>query len=376
MYAILALLGIALAGLVCLVAYVAGVLLHASWRRRGKTLLPARRYDDSRCERSLWNPVPVPLDSELAGIARRYAASDAAGRARMRDLVNDEYYYELLTFAERAAVFALRERGTEYVRDGLAAIAMIEPARNHPYDTSVSGQVALLYHASLRIGADAAALLREAAALADERVARILDGFPDRPPGEIDLRASWLLEEVQTPGGPGFIRRGIHDYQPTLDLVSAGVEMLDVLARDEYRPCSLRIAEDLPSMWLRTGGSPDPGAVSRALHTVRAVAMVDTHLRPEVHRRHDAQSLLVFLLELANEQDARTLQDASRQVRHPGAALLGMAEGRLFCLVVARSYVHFVKSYETTERIARFHAPLSAILSRYAAGPAAGTART
>ncbi|HEX2081495.1 MAG TPA: hypothetical protein VHG08_27575 [Longimicrobium sp.] len=337
------------------------------WHRRRTSPMPAERYDDSRGERSLWNPVRVPLDSALADLARRYAGSDAAGRARMRDSIDVwDSYYELTTFAERAAVFALRERNAEHVRDGLAAIAMIDLARTNAYDTSIDGPVALLHHVATRIGADAPVLLREAGALAEGECAQFLTRFPDRPAEEKDLKV-WMREEVQTPRGPGFIQRMFRNYQPTLDLVSAGLEMMDVLARDEYRPGDLTIATDLPSaVWLRTGAGVNHRAISRAL-TPRACATIDASLRPEVHPRHRAQSLIIFLMELADEQNALTLQDASRQARLPRNVLLGIAEGRLFCLVAGRSTVPFARAYETTERLARFEAPLREVLRRHAA---------
>jgi hypothetical protein len=335
-------------------------------RPRGKSPLPAERYDDSRRERWLWNPVRVPLDSALADLVRRYSGSDAAGRARMRKSIAVDDFDELLTFANRAAVFALREHSTEHVRDGLAAVAMIDMARSHSFDTDFTAPVALLHHVATRIGADAAVLLREAGALAEESVAKFLTGFPDFPAEKmLKFRE---LHEVQTPGGPGFIQRGSRDYQPTLDLLSARLEMVDVLERDEYQPLDLELASDVPTMWLRTGGTVDPGAVSRALHTARADATIHASLRPGVLPRGKAQSLHIFLVELANEQDALMLQDVSGQVRHRGVALLGMAEGRLFCLVVAQPEFSFVKSYETTERLARFQAPLRAILRRHAGG--------
>jgi hypothetical protein len=366
------LLSVALVGLV-LIAAVVGYFLfvyavveirvRVASRPRGKSPLPAERY--SPRERWLWNPVRVPLDPALADLARRYAASDAAGRARMRKSIDVANFDELLSFANRAAVFALRERSTAHIRDGLAAVAMIDMARSHPMDTDFTVPVVLLHHVATRIGADAAVLLREAAALAEESVAQFITAFLDFPAEKKDPFEFRRLDEVQTPGGPGFIERGSRTYQPTVDLLSAGLEVMDVLERDEYQPGGVVLASHVPTVWLRTGGSPNPGGVSLALHTTRADAAIYASLRPGVLPPRRDQSLMVFLVELANEQDARLLHDVSRQVRHPTTTLLGMAEGRLFCLLVAAP-AYSGRLYETTERLARFQAPLSAILRRYA----------
>ena len=69
----------------------------------------------------------------------------------------------------------------------------------------------------------------------------------------------------------------------------------------------------------------------------------------------------MFLLEVGDDDAAQRLAAMARH-GSPLAALLGVAIGRLFVLVVARSWVEGVASYETTDRLTRFAAPLAAAL--------------
>jgi hypothetical protein len=46
--------------------------------------------------------------------------------------------------------------------------------------------------------------------------------------------------------------------------------------------------------------------------------------------------------------------------------MLGLAERKLFCLVVARSVVAGKKAFETSGNLARFSEGIAGILSRYA----------
>ena len=60
------------------------------------------------------------------------------------------------------------------------------------------------------------------------------------------------------------------------------------------------------------------------------------------------------LLHIANRQKSRSF------------SMLALADGRLFCLVVARSTEAGVEQVETGESIRRFYAPLSEIMRRHA----------
>jgi len=327
----------------------------------GPSPMPAGRYEFSPDELDLINPRPQALDAAIGELCRRYAQGTAADRARMRNSISMEEFYTLLNFARRASVFALRERKPERLAEGLTAVAMVEQERVDFRD--MLWALSLLHHAARRIGADPAKPFRDAARLAEPETSKLILGFLARPEREKDLRASWGYDEVETEGGPGLIRRDYKPYNPIHDLKRLAVEIARLVAADKYTSASPSVAADLPPVWLE---GVDDAALRRALGAVRAGANVAAHLKPGLHPDADSQQFTVFVVETADEAGARTLLDLSKRKRGAGVATLGLAEGRLFCLVVARSFTVGVESFETTESLSRFSRGLAELLRRHA----------
>jgi hypothetical protein len=103
--------------------------------------------------------------------------------------------------------------------------------------------------------------------------------------------------------------------------------------------------------------------------------MISGHLRPNEHPGPASQQFTIFLVEVAKESAARTLLDLSATKKTTGNRMLGiaadyymlgLAEGRLFCLVVARSVVLGGKSFEASDSLVRFSKVIAGILHRYA----------
>ncbi|HST63207.1 MAG TPA: hypothetical protein VLK84_31140 [Longimicrobium sp.] len=329
----------------------------------GTSPMPAGEYDASLGHHDLTDPARIPLDAALAQLGRRYAASGADERAALRGAIGMEELYRLLAFARRAAVFAIREGDAGGVRDALAAVAMIEAERVDFRDVLMA--VALLHHAAGRVGEDGDALLREAATLAEPGTAALLARFADRAPAEKHVRTAFGYAEVRSAGGAGFVGWGFRPYAPVHDLGSIASDLAALLAADHYLP-SVMLADNLPDHWLQPGGT----ALADALAAVRAGASVSGYLRPEVHPEHEAQQLTVFLVETVDEGAARTLLELAENGAPRDHVLVAAAEGPLFCLVIARSFVDGVEAYETQENLARFTPRIAGILRRHRLSPA------
>ena len=332
----------------------------------GKSPMPAGGYKFSREELGLINPKPNEFDAALAELSRRYAQSDAATRARMRRSISMEEFSTLLSFANRAAVFGLRERSAERLSDGLSAVAMVEQERTDYRD--ILWTLATLHHSAARIGASPERLFGDAAALAEPGTAELIRGFLKRPAKEKDLRASWGYDEVETEGGVGFIGWENKRYEPTYDLKKVAVDVARLVAADaKYKHVSAEVAAEMPRYWLETD---DNVALDRALRSVRAGANVQANAGGE-----DAsvglgnQMLVVFLVETTDESAARALLDVAKRKKPVGDdSMLALAEGRLFCLLVARSVERGVASIEAPESIQRFSGGLTEILRRHVKG--------
>lgn len=331
--------------------------------RQEKSPLPGQKYELQDGELKLLRPRPAPLDAALAEVVHEFAKADEATRAKMRSVTSMDEFYTLLTFSRRAAVFSLRERTATCVIDGLAAIAMIEAERVDWRD--ILWALSLLNHAAERIGVDAGRLFHEAAQISEPKVAELIDGFTKRSPREKSLRSSWGYEEVKISGQVGLIGWGSRKYQPTRDLTAIAVEIADFVAKDKYRPESVELASDFPAVWLKSKGNSE---LEKVAQRVRACALISAQLRPKEHPHAEDQMFIIFLIETANEADVEALLKACQRVNPNDYALLGVAEQNLFCVVVARSVVVGVESFETSEAIRRFSFGLADILHRQICG--------
>ena len=318
--------------------------------------LPPGRYDAARGESGTFAIESTPDDAALSAFAREYRAADAPRRARLRDGVGLDDAYRLLAFARRASVFALRSGDGDLVDDGLAACAAIGYERIDVRDGLVA--LALLHHAAVRCGLDPVDRMRAAGRLGEAAFSELVDGFLVRPEGDRDLRRSWGFTEVEGPHGHGLLASGFERWEPSVDLVGISLGVAAALGGDDYRIEEPMLAVELPAIWLSAAG--DPGLDSILART-RATAIVHGHHEPAPPEVQRQQLLSAWILEAADPVDADRLAKLARMPR-PGDALLGLADGAVFALVVARSVVSGVPALEDRGRLARFEPRLRAAL--------------
>jgi hypothetical protein len=325
----------------------------------GVSPMPTKKYSFWNGEQSLINPVKVPLDHKLNELCNRFVKNNPQMRARIRYSIDMEEFDTLLNFSNRAAVFALREKNAAWITNGLIAIAMIEYERTDFRDILVA--LSLLYHSAKRIGQDADKMFLNTALLAEQKVAALMRGYTRQNAEYKDLRASWGRDEVQTKDGIGFIGWQFQNYNPTCDMKKISLELADLIAADKYQPSDVSIASNLPPFWLE---SNDNTLLNRALSGIRAGASINGQLRPKEDPSYASQFLVFFLVETADESTAQTLLDLSGKKKPSDYSMLGIAHGKLFCLVVGRSFVAGVNSFETPETLVRFSKGIKEILSR------------
>lgn len=127
------------------------------------------------------------MDRAIDSVCAKFASGDANQRATMTHGATGDDLYELLVFARRASVFALREREETWIRYGLTAVAMVDAARIDPRDIPLT--LSLVHHASER-------LQLQTVALFDATSPRRFAGFPRAPAGDKDIAASWGYREI------------------------------------------------------------------------------------------------------------------------------------------------------------------------------------
>ena len=108
-------------------------------------------------------------------------------------------FYTLISFSQRSAVFAMRDRGTEHIVDGLTAMAMIEQDRIDCRDAL--GTLSLLHHAARAIRLNTVELFGKAAALAEKKMSELILGFLKRSEDGRD-RLGDRIVPTNIPSGP------------------------------------------------------------------------------------------------------------------------------------------------------------------------------
>ena len=324
--------------------------------------MPAGSYDAWAGELRLYDPVEVPLDAELRRFVRAARGLSPAGRRETGASLRTDESYTLLAFARRSSVFAMRRRDPDVLVDGMVACMVLDPARTDERDTLVA--LAMLHHAAGRMGQGKADLMQGVAEPASEEVASLVKGYLQKPAPERDLRDAWGHVEVEAPGGIGLLQWGFGPWLPVLDVTGAAVRIAAAISETEYLADDPMLAVEMPRIWLSDADDPSLGSI---LGSVRAAAVIHGRLRPEASDAFASQQLSTWIVETADEGAADRLLAMARHGR-TGAALLGVAAGRLFTLVAARSFVQGVESFETTASLERFGAPIAVVLANTTAG--------
>lgn len=229
--------------------------------RRGQSPLPQRFYGAR--ESSLVRPQEVPLDGEIRAVVQRFAAGDDATRRKMRQGISTDEFYELMTYARREAVFAMRDGKCERLVNGFTAAAMVDVERIDFRDAGlVSGP---LHYAAGKCGVDSRLLFANAAAISTREMREVFESFLAMPGSKQTLESS-LLHDV----GTGFVGRMTAPYHPTRDLATAAVKIYDLLDADRYPGSTVNIADEFSDHWF-------PGA-GDAYRRIRAGAMLHGRL--------------------------------------------------------------------------------------------------
>lgn len=320
-------------------------------------------YDNSWGEFGICDPEWIPLDLELSDLCHRFAAGGSAHRSELRSSASMDDFYTLILFSKRSAVFAMRDRKADHIRDGATAIAMIEHDRIDFRD--VLGSLSLLYHAGQKIGANPASLFEKAASIAEPRMAKLILGFLNRSEEYKSIQKSWGYAVVETEGGPGFVGWNFESYNPTYPLDRVALALTNYLQSDRYRPTRVTLADRLPAVWL---SSADNRTLESALKSVRAAVTINSRLHPQESVGHEHQTMTIFLVELSDEASAESLFELSEQKKNhcDDFVIAGAKYDRLFCLAVQRSFIADEGPVESTSTMQRISAGIVEVLKPYA----------
>lgn len=308
---------------------------------------PLRGVDYSTEARALWRWVGAPEDADVWAFVRAYAG--AADRDRVRSSLTLDDFYTLMTFARRCVLAALRNEDPGAAEAAFDALSIIDLERFDRRDVLLTASMAS--YAARRVGLLADEVLAGAVRLAQSAVAEILERAVTQ---DIDLVGDWSYREVATAAGPVLIRS---DSQPLNDeLLFRALTVAELVENDgNYTVTDVNELAELPSMWL--GDDVEVRAArKRLLGCVRFHAETPKHIS-----RH---TLMVFLVEAADDRDAEVIAAAARRRSDDNTAYIGVVVGAQCTVVVARSSAVNEPPIEDPESLARLAGPISVLLKR------------
>ncbi len=141
--------------------------------------------------------LPGPHDLKFIELAERYASLDAAGRERIRNIVNQDCRLLLLGFSDRLAILADRTNDSRMLLLALLAHS-IEDFRYD--DRENTFRLALINHVAKKLGKKPSKYFDKAIQLSSSRAGKKFREFDDRDDELKSLRAMQIVEEETDTG--------------------------------------------------------------------------------------------------------------------------------------------------------------------------------
>jgi hypothetical protein len=250
------------------------------------------------------------IPSEVDARIREFLASGDSAE------LDEDDGYTLLTFARRSVLGVMRGHEDASLDEARAALGAVDTDRIDFRDMIVTGQLV-----------DWAAAPRAASSA-----------------------GMWI--PIETPEGPALAMDMAFGYRPGRALVATAFAIQDALEEDIYRVSGLSASEGVPAVWL----SLNEGDVPLQLGGLTVEATLDS----EADEHAAAQHLTVFMTEVAHEGEAAGI--AAAAVPTDWFQALGLAEGRIACVAVARSFVEGTPAFEGAGALERFREPFTRAL--------------
>lgn len=322
----------------------------------GPSPLAGTEYEASRGEGDLFRFVESSQDDKVLRFIEYWRRLDPGERAEVRSSLTMDDFYTLLTFARRRTLLALRANDPAIVVAGIEGISLIDAERIDWRDAVWAS--ALLAYAGGRTGLNVSDAFIAGASAAEPGAAEILDRFAHEPVD--NLEDDWGYREVATPSGISLASDGGEPFAPTTDLVSIAFAIVALIEGGPWRVSDVETGAALPAVWLHRG---DPKVVETALDSITGCVTINGAFSPTATTRPGTQQLTVFLGEFSDSNDASTIAAATGPASRGGFAGLGIAVGPVCAVMVSRSVVEGIDSYEDEKSLERFRASLLAVLT-------------
>ena len=291
------------------------------------------------------NPVRNDVDDLLFKCIRKFQSTSEEQRFRIQSSMSSETSNALLSFAQRAIVFALRKQDPDSVESALFAIAMVLN-RHDPRDiVTVSNKV--LYVATQLNVKVPDEILRELDR-ADSHRKQVIGSLFVRNRNSAESPRGF--REVNTRFGIGLIDSDSAPFEPRFDILDAAIDIIELVKTDiNYLSASMRIESKRPPAY-----TPNRGGIW-------IVARPD----PKAHTNMRHQ---MFHMRLVDFADVDTLEQKRPMIgrANPSEVRLFVSHESMLFVGVTRSYVKGVDNIETEAALKRFKEPIREILEKTA----------
>lgn len=298
----------------------------------GTSVLPDGKYQISQGDLYLVDPSPNPLDDQLRKLVRRFVQADAAKQSDVRDSMNGNDDETLITFANRCAIFGLREQNLLTITDGLRALSLLDRKRVDTRDIVTC--LGLLRYAAGRLSNNPARHFEEIATHAEPDLRKLFHDFVNGPMNDRELQIASGYAPIETAQGIGFANWGTGEYSPTIDLKSAALEVALLLKAANLQPVRIQFASKLTASLLTSDSNPE---LIQILSRLRGVVEAQAISQPEQDETDHETHLSLFITETADEQDAARLVEFCQRGRKESQERLAVASGKLFELLVTET---------------------------------------
>jgi hypothetical protein len=302
---------------------------------------------------ALWRWTDSAMDATIEAFVHSFVEAPRSERTYLSACLTMGDLYEVLTYAQRRALEAIRTGASVPLADAFDALSTIDVERIDERDLYVATMLA----AEAASYTDTAATLAASGAIdrANEEVSEILADYIENEEGA-DLAELCGLRVVETRAGRVLLRDDEEDendpFEPDQDLIRRVLAL--AVAVEEEGSCfvgDVGVTGTLPEFWV---GGDSPAA--RVLDEVAGACWVDLDRKSGDRRT----SVTIWLLEAATAEDASIIAVATQERRLKDRLEIAHQVDRLVAVVGAMGMGG--PPDEDAESLARFRPLLDQIL--------------
>jgi hypothetical protein len=308
---------------------------------------------------SLLRFVPSSVDRSVEAVAKRFRESDEESRFAISNSLTEDDFGTIGLYAQRQAAHLLLTRNPDDAAPALDALAMITKARID--SRTVRWRLSNLRLALSKIANDETAdrLFNSSAAIAEPQTSLDFLAFSGLSFDEVS-RAN-RLSILEFENRLVLLQRGSGRYEPTLNLLGAAEQIVDLLGADGYGYRDPTVGDHLGYRWL------EESVGAQIIHENSIASIGIGMLIRDDYDNDDLPIFHVNVFELATVEERQAFETSWASGKRSFASLL-VGRGRVLALFIASTVLPGAKPTETDRTLERFSIGTAEILENLSSG--------